>query len=121
MNGSSCAHGLVLETWNTPLQRRQRSRPASLRDGRTKRWPLRSGFALARTEGQCVTRPKLKRWAAKPRHWVELIAHPFSLEDALLWDAILYVDRGKPETALHRLVAAETLVADQRLGFIVER
>jgi hypothetical protein len=25
----------------------QRSQPASLRDGRTRRWPLRSGFALA--------------------------------------------------------------------------
>jgi hypothetical protein len=29
--------------------------PASLRDGRTKRWRSRSGFALARTE--CLTRP----------------------------------------------------------------
>jgi tetratricopeptide (TPR) repeat protein len=51
---------------------------------------------------------------------VELIAHPFSLEDALLWDAILHVDRGEPETALQWLEAAETLVADERLGFIVE-
>ena len=50
----------------------------------------------------------------------EHIAHPFSLEDALLWDAILHVDRGEPETALQRLAAAEALVAEQRLGFIVE-
>ena len=30
-----------------------------LRDGRTKRWPSHSGFALARTEGQCITRPRI--------------------------------------------------------------
>ena len=35
-----------------------RWRPASLRDGRTRRWSSRSGFALARTEGQCITRPR---------------------------------------------------------------
>jgi tetratricopeptide (TPR) repeat protein len=50
----------------------------------------------------------------------EHIAHPFSLEDALLWDAILHVHRGDPETALQRLAAAEALVAEQRIGFIVE-
>ncbi len=50
----------------------------------------------------------------------ELIAHPLSLEDALLWDAILHLDRGEPETAQQRLEAAEALVAEQRLGFIVE-
>jgi tetratricopeptide (TPR) repeat protein len=50
----------------------------------------------------------------------ELIAHPLSLEDTLLWDAILHLDRGDPETALQRLEAAEALVAEQRLGFIVE-
>jgi predicted ATPase len=33
---------------------------------------------------------------------------------------MLHLDRGEPETALRRLGAAETLVADQRLGFIVE-
>jgi hypothetical protein len=38
------------------LRRPQRSRPASLRDGRKRRWPLRSGFERARTEGQCITR-----------------------------------------------------------------
>jgi hypothetical protein len=46
---------------NTPLQRPQKLRPASLRDGRTKRWPLRSGFALARTEDRCVSRPRHER------------------------------------------------------------
>src|SRR5262249_27263433 len=42
-----------------PLLRPQRWRPASLRDGRTKRRPSRSGFALARTESQCITRPRV--------------------------------------------------------------
>ena len=46
---------------NTPLQRPQKLRPASLRDGRTKRWPLRSGFPLARTEDQCISRPRHER------------------------------------------------------------
>jgi tetratricopeptide (TPR) repeat protein len=50
----------------------------------------------------------------------ELIAHPFSLQDALLQDAILHLDRGEPETTLQRLEAAEALVAEQRLGFVVE-
>ena len=50
----------------------------------------------------------------------ECLAHPLSLEIALLFGAMLHLDRGEPETALRRLGAAETLVADQRLGFIVE-
>ena len=50
----------------------------------------------------------------------ERLAHPLSLEIALLFGAMLHLDRGEPETALRRLGAAETLVADQRLGFIVE-
>ena len=33
---------------------------------------------------------------------------------------MLHVDRGEPEMALQRLAAAEALVAEQRLGFIVE-
>jgi tetratricopeptide (TPR) repeat protein len=50
----------------------------------------------------------------------ERLAHPLSLEIALLYSAMLHLDRGEPELALHRLDAAEKLVADQRLGFIVE-
>jgi len=50
----------------------------------------------------------------------ERLAHPLSLEIALLWGAMLHLDRGEPELALRRLDAAEALVADQRLGFIVE-
>jgi class 3 adenylate cyclase/tetratricopeptide (TPR) repeat protein len=50
----------------------------------------------------------------------ERLAHPLSLEIALLYGAMLHLDRGEPELALRRLDAAETLVADERLGFIVE-
>jgi class 3 adenylate cyclase/tetratricopeptide (TPR) repeat protein len=50
----------------------------------------------------------------------ERLAHPLSLEIALLYGAMLHLDRGEPELALRRLDAAETLVANERLGFIVE-
>jgi tetratricopeptide (TPR) repeat protein len=52
--------------------------------------------------------------------FAERLAHPFSLQDCLLWNAMLHVDRGEAETALRRLAAVEALVAEQRLGFIVE-
>ena len=48
------------------------------------------------------------------------IGHPFSLEDALLKDAMLHLDRGEPELALQQLEAAEALVVEQRLGFVME-
>ena len=47
----------------------------------------------------------------------ERIAHPFSLELALLFNAMLRLDRGEPELALQRLAAAEALASEQRLGF----
>ena len=50
----------------------------------------------------------------------ERIAHPFSLSVALLFNAMLHLDRGAPELALQRLEAAEALVAEQRLGFTME-
>jgi len=50
----------------------------------------------------------------------ERIAHPFSLVDALLFNTMLHLDRGAPELALQRLEAAEALVAEQRLGFVME-
>jgi len=50
----------------------------------------------------------------------ERIAHPLSLEDALLENAILHLDRGASDLALQRLEAAEALVAEQRLGFVME-
>src|SRR6266536_1708361 len=52
--------------------------------------------------------------------FAERLAHPLSLEIALLFGAMLHLDRGEPELALQRLGTAEALVADQRLGFIVE-
>jgi hypothetical protein len=37
-----------------------------------------------------------------------------------MFNAILHVDRGEPELALQRLEAAEALVTEQRLGFMME-
>jgi class 3 adenylate cyclase/tetratricopeptide (TPR) repeat protein len=48
------------------------------------------------------------------------IAHPLSLEFVLVFNAMLHVDRGEPELALQQVEAAETLVAEQRLGFVME-
>jgi len=50
----------------------------------------------------------------------EHIAHPLSLEFGLVFNAMLHVDRGEPELALERLEMAEMLVAEQRLGFVME-
>jgi len=50
----------------------------------------------------------------------ERIAHPFSIEAALVYSAMLHVDRREPELALERLGKASELVAEQRLGFFFE-
>jgi tetratricopeptide (TPR) repeat protein len=50
----------------------------------------------------------------------ERLAHPFSLELALLFSAMLHLERGEPELALQRLDAAEALAAEQRLGYLYE-
>src|SRR5215472_8005318 len=50
----------------------------------------------------------------------ERIAHPLSLEQALIFNAMFHLDRGEPELALQRLAAIEALVAEQRLGFMME-
>jgi class 3 adenylate cyclase/tetratricopeptide (TPR) repeat protein len=50
----------------------------------------------------------------------ERIAHPFSLEIALMNNAMHHLDRGEPELALQCLSAAEILAAEQRLGFTHE-
>jgi predicted ATPase len=47
------------------------------------------------------------------------IAHPFSLESAQVFNAMLHLDRGEPELALEGLHAAEALAAEQRLGLII--
>ena len=46
--------------------------------------------------------------------------HPFSLVQAMLYNAMLHLDRGEPELALQLIDAAETLAAEQRLGFTLE-
>jgi hypothetical protein len=50
----------------------------------------------------------------------ERIAHPLSLQIALLYNAMLHVDRGEPELTLQQLGAAEALAAEQRLALVLE-
>jgi predicted ATPase len=50
----------------------------------------------------------------------EHVAHPLSLELVLMFNAMLHLDRGEPDLALRRLEAAERLVVEQRLGFVME-
>jgi class 3 adenylate cyclase/tetratricopeptide (TPR) repeat protein len=50
----------------------------------------------------------------------ERIAHPFSLASALLFNGVLHLDCGDPDSALRLLGVAEALAAEQRLGFVVE-
>jgi len=50
----------------------------------------------------------------------ERIAHPMSLALSLTVTAMLHLNRGEPEMALHRLDTAEALNADQRLPFVHE-
>jgi tetratricopeptide (TPR) repeat protein len=50
----------------------------------------------------------------------ERIAHPFSSAVALQYNAMLHLDRGEPDVALQRLDSAESLAAEQRLGFVLE-
>ena len=50
----------------------------------------------------------------------EQLVHPLSLEDALLNLSLLHLSRGEPELALRRLEAAQTVTAEQRLGFVRE-
>src|SRR6266536_1239506 len=50
----------------------------------------------------------------------ERIAHPLSLELVFLLRAMLHLDRREPEPALRLIGAAEELVAEQRLAFLIE-
>jgi predicted ATPase len=50
----------------------------------------------------------------------ERVAHPYSLEIALFYDAMLHLDRGDPQLALERLRVGEALAAEQRIGFFME-
>jgi predicted ATPase len=48
----------------------------------------------------------------------EQLHHPLSLELAMFYKTMLYLDRHEPELALQQLVAIELLVAEQRLVFM---
>jgi predicted ATPase len=50
----------------------------------------------------------------------EHIAHPFSLQLALVNNTVLHLDRREPEKALQLLGAAEMLANQQRLGAVLE-
>jgi predicted ATPase len=50
----------------------------------------------------------------------EGIAHPLSLELALIYMSMLHLNRREPDVALQSIVAAETLVAEQRLAVVFE-
>jgi tetratricopeptide (TPR) repeat protein len=52
--------------------------------------------------------------------FAERVAHPFSLSVLLQYQSMLHLDRGEPELALRRLETAEALVAEQRLGFLID-
>src|SRR5437762_942567 len=50
----------------------------------------------------------------------ERIAHPFTLSVALAFSSVVYLNRREPEQALRQFEAADLLVAEQRLAFLVE-
>jgi class 3 adenylate cyclase/predicted ATPase len=50
----------------------------------------------------------------------ERIAHPFTLSIALTFASVVHLNRREPERARLQLEAAEALVAEQRLAFVVE-
>jgi adenylate cyclase len=50
----------------------------------------------------------------------ERVAHPLSLELALIYMSMLHLNRREPDAALQSIVATETLVAEQRLAFVFE-
>jgi class 3 adenylate cyclase/tetratricopeptide (TPR) repeat protein len=52
--------------------------------------------------------------------FAERSAQPFTLACALQANSMLHLERGEPELALQRLQVAETLAAEQRLGFVLE-
>jgi hypothetical protein len=50
----------------------------------------------------------------------ERISHPFSMEIAVTYAAMIHLNRGEPELAAARIAVAEALAAEQRVSFIVE-
>jgi predicted ATPase len=52
--------------------------------------------------------------------FAERVAHPFSSAVLLQYQSMLHLDRGELQLGLLRLEAAEALVAEQRLGFLID-
>jgi predicted ATPase len=50
----------------------------------------------------------------------ERIAHPFSMEIAVTYAAMIHLNRREPKLAAARLAAAKALAAEQRVSFIME-
>jgi class 3 adenylate cyclase len=50
----------------------------------------------------------------------ERISHPFSMEIAVSYAAMIHLNRGEPELAAARVAVAEALAAEQRVSFIME-
>jgi class 3 adenylate cyclase len=50
----------------------------------------------------------------------ERIAHPFTLVDAMIGNTMVHINCGASVPALQQLGAAETLAAEQRVGFTIE-
>ena len=48
------------------------------------------------------------------------ISHPFSFAHAMQYNSMLHLERGEPEIALRLIEAAEAIVAEQRLSFVLE-
>src|SRR5258708_4047466 len=69
----------------------------------------------------CSGTPK-RRWQSitDSLALAERIAHPSTLNFALTFSSVVYLNRREPEQALRQLEAADLLVAEQRLAFVVE-
>ena len=50
----------------------------------------------------------------------ERISHPHSFAHAMQYNSMLHLERGEPEIALRLIEAAEAIVAEQRLSFVLE-
>ena len=56
----------------------------------------------------------------KAQALAERISHPFSMEIAVTYAAMLHLNRGEPELATARIAVAEAIAAEQRVSFIIE-
>jgi predicted ATPase len=56
----------------------------------------------------------------KAQALAERTSHPFSMEIAVTYAAMLHLNRGEPELAAARIAVAEAIAAEQRVSFIME-